>query len=95
MCSLIFFKSGWLEAHQYVQEGWMRFPGVSHNKSIDDKTAGANVPHNASCSTQTMANDCGDRCSSFVALASLEEVCTSFSLEIFKEARRLSSSLSF
>jgi len=73
----------------------MRFHGVSCNKSIDVKIAEAKLPHCASCSIQTIANDCGDKCSSFVALASLEEVCTSFSLEIFKEPKRLSSSLSF
>lgn len=50
----------------------MRFHGVSLNRSIDTKIADAKLQCKDSCSIQTIANDCGDRCSSFVALASLE-----------------------
>lgn len=50
----------------------MRFHGVSLNRSIDAKIADTTLQSNDYCSIRTIANDCGDRCSSFVAVASLE-----------------------
>lgn len=38
---------------------------------------------------QTIAKDCGDKCASLGA-SSLRDDCTSFSLEIFKDAKKFS-----